>query len=64
MRIAFAAAPSLSFLPLPFARRRARLPGTRNPAAISGGTYNVDTRHTLVPWTVDRLGPPLLRDLR
>jgi polyisoprenoid-binding protein YceI len=31
-------------------------PGSRNPAAISGGTYTADPGHTLVVWTVDHLG--------
>jgi polyisoprenoid-binding protein YceI len=31
-------------------------PGTRNPAAVSGGTYKVDPGHTLVVWTLDHLG--------
>ncbi len=31
-------------------------PGSRNPAAVSGGTYSVDPSHTLVVWTLDHLG--------
>lgn len=31
-------------------------PGSRNPAAVSGGTYRVDASHTLVTWTLDHLG--------
>jgi polyisoprenoid-binding protein YceI len=31
-------------------------PGTRNPAAVTGGTYTADPGHTLVTWTVDHLG--------
>jgi polyisoprenoid-binding protein YceI len=31
-------------------------PGSRNPAAISGGTYKADPGHTLVRWQVDHLG--------
>jgi polyisoprenoid-binding protein YceI len=31
-------------------------PGSRNPALVSGGTYNVDPAHTLVVWTLDHLG--------
>ena len=31
-------------------------PGTRNPAAVTGGSYTVDPHHTLVVWTVDHLG--------
>jgi polyisoprenoid-binding protein YceI len=32
------------------------VPGSRNPAAISGGVYSVDPDHTLVVWTLDHLG--------
>ena len=32
------------------------IPGSRNVAAISGGTYDVDPGHTLVTWTLDHLG--------
>ena len=31
-------------------------PGSRNPAAVTGGTYTVDPGHTLVVWTLDHLG--------
>ncbi|WBH16474.1 YceI family protein [Sphingomonas radiodurans] len=31
-------------------------PGSKNPAAITGGSYTVDAGHTLVEWTVDHLG--------
>ena len=31
-------------------------PGSRNPAAVTGGTYQADPGHTLVEWTVDHLG--------
>lgn len=31
-------------------------PGARNPAAVTGGTYTVDSGHTLVVWTLDHLG--------
>lgn len=31
-------------------------PGSKNPAAITGGTYTADAGHTLVEWTVDHLG--------
>ena len=36
-------------------------PGSRNPAAVSGGTYTVDAGHTLVVWTLDHA---IQRDLR
>ncbi len=31
-------------------------PGSRNPAAVTGGTYKVDPGHTLVVWTLDHFG--------
>jgi polyisoprenoid-binding protein YceI len=31
-------------------------PGSRNPAAVTGGAYSVDPSHTLVVWTLDHLG--------
>ena len=31
-------------------------PGSKNPAAISGGTYAADPNHTLVLWTLNHLG--------
>ena len=34
----------------------AQVPGNRNVAAISGGTYSADPEHTLVMWTLDHLG--------
>lgn len=34
----------------------AQAPGSRNTAAISGGTYTADPDHTLVVWTLDHLG--------
>lgn len=34
----------------------AQVPGSRNVAAVSGGTYSADPDHTLVMWTLDHLG--------
>ena len=34
----------------------AAAPGTRNPAAVTGGSYTVDSGHTLVVWTLDHMG--------
>ena len=31
-------------------------PGSKNPAAITGGTYTADPGHTLVTWTLDHMG--------
>lgn len=43
------AAPTLAQAP-------AAAPGSRDAAAISGGTYTADAGHTLVRWEVDHLG--------
>lgn len=43
------AAPTLAQAPAP-------IPGSRDTAAISGGTYTADAGHTLVRWEVDHLG--------
>lgn len=32
------------------------VPGSRNPAAATGGTYTADPNHSLVVWTLDHLG--------
>lgn len=34
----------------------ASAPGTKNAAAVTGGTYQADAGHTLVVWEVDHLG--------
>lgn len=38
------------------AQQAAQLPGSKNPAAVTGGTYTVDSAHTLVGWRVDHFG--------
>lgn len=38
------------------AQQAMQAPGSKNPAAISGGTYTVDPNHTLIGWRVDHLG--------
>ncbi|WP_294301384.1 YceI family protein [uncultured Sphingomonas sp.] len=38
------------------AQQAMQAPGSKNPAAITGGTYSVDPNHTLVGWRVDHLG--------
>lgn len=38
------------------AQQAMQTPGAKNPAAITGGTYTVDTNHTLVGWRVNHLG--------
>lgn len=55
MRIAYPLA--LIFLAsASFAQAPTTAPGSRNPAAVTGGTYTVDPGHTLVVWTLDHLG--------
>lgn len=34
----------------------AQVPGSPNPAAITGGAYTADSGHTLVEWELDHLG--------
>lgn len=55
MRIAFAAALAL-LSTIAIAQAPTSPPGSRNPAAVSGGTYSVDSGHTLVKWTLDHFG--------
>ena len=55
MRIALAAALALVST-VALAQAPSAPPGSRNPAAVSGGTYSVDPDHTLVTWTVDHMG--------
>ncbi len=38
------------------AQQAMQKPGSKNPAAITGGTYSVDPAHTLIGWRVDHLG--------
>jgi len=47
---------TLAALALMASAASAQVPGNRNPAAISGGTYTADPDHTLVVWTLDHLG--------
>ncbi|MCJ8157546.1 YceI family protein [Sphingomonas sp. LaA6.9] len=49
------AAASTVALPL-VAQQSSQVPGSKNPAAITGGTYTADPGHTLVRWEVDHLG--------
>jgi polyisoprenoid-binding protein YceI len=55
MRIAYALALALASASA-VAQAPSAPPGSRNPAAITGGTYTVDPGHTLVVWTLDHLG--------
>jgi polyisoprenoid-binding protein YceI len=38
------------------AQQAMQKPGSKNPAAVTGGTYTVDPGHTLIGWRVDHLG--------
>ena len=55
MRLTLIAALALVAAPV-IAQAPTAPPGTKNPAAITGGTYNADPNHTLVTWTLDHLG--------
>lgn len=54
MRLAFAAALALAATPI--LAQAPTAPGSKNVAAITGGTYTADPNHTLVVWTLDHLG--------
>ena len=57
MRIAYAAALALAVAStVTIAQAPSSAPGSKNPAAVSGGTYTVDSGHTLVVWTLDHMG--------
>lgn len=49
------AAAAVIALPL-IAQPAAQTPGTKNLAAVTGGTYTADAGHTLVRWEVDHMG--------
>lgn len=55
MRIAYAAALAVVST-IAFAQAPMSAPGSRNVAAITGGTYTADPNHTLVVWTLNHLG--------
>jgi polyisoprenoid-binding protein YceI len=55
MRVAYAIAAAL-ISTAAIAQAPMSAPGSRNPAAVTGGTYAVDPGHTLVVWTLDHLG--------
>jgi polyisoprenoid-binding protein YceI len=38
------------------AQQAMQKPGSKNPAAVTGGTYTVDPAHSLVAWELDHLG--------
>jgi polyisoprenoid-binding protein YceI len=55
MRIAYALALAV-VSSVAIAQAPSSAPGSRNPAAVTGGSYTVDPGHTLVVWTLDHLG--------
>jgi polyisoprenoid-binding protein YceI len=55
MRLVFAAALALASTAA-LAQAPAAAPGSKNAAAITGGTYAADAGHTLVTWTLDHMG--------
>lgn len=54
--IVLALAASVALAAPILAQQAMQKPGSANPAAVSGGTYQADPNHTLVIWTVDHLG--------
>ena len=55
MRLVLAAALALASTAT-LAQAPAAAPGSKNTAAITGGTYTADAGHTLVTWTLDHMG--------
>ena len=55
MRIAYAVLLAIGST-MAVAQAPSSAPGSKNPAAVTGGTYAVDPGHTLVVWTLDHLG--------
>lgn len=56
MRILAAALAVTAAIATPLIAQQPQAPGTKDPAAITGGTYTADPGHTLVGWEVDHLG--------
>lgn len=56
MRLAFAAALLLATGAAVAQQAPMAAPGSKNVAAITGGTYQADPNHTLVTWTLDHMG--------
>lgn len=56
MRILAAAIAVTAAVATPLIAQQMQAPGSKNPAAITGGTYTADPGHTLVGWEVDHLG--------
>ncbi|URW76239.1 YceI family protein [Sphingomonas donggukensis] len=56
MRLAYAALLALASTTAVAQQAPMAAPGSKNPAAVTGGTYTADPGHTLVTWTLDHLG--------
>lgn len=57
MRPIYAAALTLAAASgIALAQAPMQMPGSMNPAAVTGGTYTVDPAHSLIGWRVDHLG--------
>ena len=56
MRLVLAAFAATVAIATPIVAQQMQLPGSKNKAAISGGSYTVDPGHTLVHWEVDHFG--------
>lgn len=56
MRILAAALVLTTAVATPLVAQQAGMPGSKNVAAITGGTYTADANHTLVKWEVNHLG--------
>lgn len=57
MRVRFIALAATLALAAPLVAQQAmQVPGSKNPALVTGGSYTADPGHTLVEWTVDHLG--------
>lgn len=56
MRILAAALVITTAIATPLIAQQAGMPGSKNVAAITGGSYTADPNHTLVKWEVNHLG--------
>lgn len=56
MRPALLALFAAAAIATPLLAQQMQKPGSKDPAAITGGTYAVDPAHTLIEWEVDHLG--------
>ncbi|MCP3729180.1 YceI family protein [Sphingomonas sp. MG17] len=56
MRILAAALAITAAIATPLVAQQMKVPGSKNVAVVTGGTYQADANHTFVIWTVDHLG--------